>query len=231
MSSAILARPSYMPKCWPLPSSCVLYLEGQQDPQSSTIRDLSGYGNHGTITGCTWTRTGQGLWYQNYAGGDDSIRITDAANLDIVNAITLEAWVKPGLADTEQYLIAKGDRGVAVNYILSITASNYLAFEFYTAPTWYTDADNTTLLSVGAWYHLMATYDKTNVKLYVNGALKRTIARTPVLTVNALDLYIGREESAGGTFFTGDMDLYRIYNQALPQMADHYSQERYLFGV
>jgi len=33
-------------------SSCVLYLEGQQDPQSSTIRDLSGKGNHGTIAGC-----------------------------------------------------------------------------------------------------------------------------------------------------------------------------------
>ncbi|KKK77854.1 hypothetical protein LCGC14_2849430, partial [marine sediment metagenome] len=44
-------------------ASCVLWLLGQDDAYSTTIRDRSGQGNHGTINDATWARTGQGLWY------------------------------------------------------------------------------------------------------------------------------------------------------------------------
>jgi len=41
---------------WEPPASCVLWLPGQDDAPSTTIRDRSGFGNHGTITGATWER-------------------------------------------------------------------------------------------------------------------------------------------------------------------------------
>jgi len=214
-------------------NNCVLWLPGQDDPQSATIRDRSGLNNHGTITGATWAKIGAGLWALNLDGIDDGVEIVDAASLDIVDAITIGGWAKPGLANTEQYWIAKGDRGVAMNYVVSITATNYFAFEFYTTPTWYTDADDTTPLSVGTWYNLMATYDKVNVKLYINGELKKTIPRITVLTANALSLFIGREGSAAGTFFKGIQVLNIITNQAISGavIANKFNQERHLFGI
>jgi hypothetical protein len=88
-----LPRPSYKPKWWPTPSSCVLYLEGQQDAQSAKIRDLSGYGNHGTITGTTWVRLPSGLWVTNHDNVDDVISCGTMGGQ--INApLTCLAWIK-----------------------------------------------------------------------------------------------------------------------------------------
>jgi len=194
---------------------CVLYVPlwhptlGSQ-VSGSTFQSKDKIGHICTVTGALWTPQGR-----TFDGFDDSIEVSDTPSLDIIDAITIGGWVKPGLANTEQYWIAKGDRGIAINYVASITATNYFAFEFYTTPTWYTNADDTTPLVVGTWYHLVATYDKVNVKLYIQGVLAKTIPRTPVLTANALSLFIGREGSAGGTFFTGTQGEVLAYNRAL----------------
>ena len=74
-------------------TSCVLWLPGQDDAYSVTIRDRLGKGNHGTIYGALWKRNSQGLWYLDL-DGDDYVTITDAPSFNITTALTVITWVK-----------------------------------------------------------------------------------------------------------------------------------------
>ena len=76
-------------------ASTVLWLPGQTDAYSSTIKDWSGNANHGTISGATWTRLPRGLWCLTFDGVDDIVTITDAASLQsiFVAGGTIAMWV------------------------------------------------------------------------------------------------------------------------------------------
>lgn len=67
---------------------------------------------------------------------------------------------------------------------------------------------NTEAISLGSWYHLVVTYDATNVRIYINGALNRTIASSAPAT-NASDLVIGNKVASNG--LNGKIDNVRIY--------------------
>ncbi len=60
----------------------ILWLPGQDDPQSAVIRDRSGNGNDGTIVGATWKQTSKGLWYLDFDALDDHILIPKGASID-----------------------------------------------------------------------------------------------------------------------------------------------------
>lgn len=69
-------------------------------------------------------------------------------------------------------------------------------------------------MSTNAWSHLALTYDGTNMRLYVNGALVATRAQTgPIATSNA-PLRIGGN-AVWGEWFAGQIDEARVYNRAL----------------
>jgi hypothetical protein len=53
------------------------------------------------------------------------------------------------------------------------------------------------------------------MRVYVNGALVRTVARTGAILASTGVLHIGGNQVWGGEFFQGLMDDVRIYNRAL----------------
>jgi hypothetical protein len=67
------------------------------------------------------------------------------------------------------------------------------------------------------WYTLVFTYDGTNAKYFVNGALVSTVANSAVtFNANTHDLFIGKNEaSLFPYYFTGVIDEVRIYNKAI----------------
>jgi hypothetical protein len=62
---------------------------------------------------------------------------------------------------------------------------------------------------------LAVTYDGTNMRLYVNGALVRSVLRSGAILSSAGALHIGGNEVWGGEFYAGLIDEVRIYNRAL----------------
>ena len=60
-----------------------------------TVTDLSGMGNHGTISGATWTSAGRYGSALSFDGVSNWVTVEDSPSLDLTNGMTLEAWVRP----------------------------------------------------------------------------------------------------------------------------------------
>lgn len=72
-----------------------------------------------------------------------------------------------------------------------------------------------TALNVSQWYNIGATYDGSNLKLYLNGVLVKTQAKTGAITADASLLTIGKNPSANNNYFKGKIDEVRVFNSAL----------------
>ena len=60
----------------------------------TTVADISGRGNAGTLSNATWT-TGENGTGLSFNGTNAWVTIPDAASLRLTQGMTLEAWVRP----------------------------------------------------------------------------------------------------------------------------------------
>src|SRR5690606_23105053 len=68
-------------------------------------------------------------------------------------------------------------------------------------------------LPINQWSHISATYDGTNLSIYINGVLDISAAKT-VPPTNSLDLTIG-QRGDGQYYFNGNIDEVRIWQSSL----------------
>lgn len=74
-------------------------------------------------------------------------------------------------------------------------------------------AGGTAILPTNAWTHLAATYDGSNLRIYVNGVEAGITPVTGPMVTSTLPLRIGGN-ALWGEFFRGVIDEVRIYNRA-----------------
>jgi hypothetical protein len=72
-----------------------------------------------------------------------------------------------------------------------------------------------TVLNVSQWYNVGATYDGSNLKLYLNGNLVISQAVSGAIAADASLLTLGRNPIASNKFFKGKMDEVRVFNSAI----------------
>ncbi len=79
------------------------------------------------------------------------------------------------------------------------------------------NAFDTLTIEADVWSHLVITVDSPNYKIYINGNIVKTGARTSNLTSNAgwNGTVIGSNRVANGNYFKGYLDNLRIYNRVL----------------
>ena len=88
---------------------------------------------------------------------------------------------------------------------------------------------STAALNTNQWYHIVGTYDATNIKIYVNGALIDTTAaaaRVPAGQTMTWGYDQFFSASTGESRIDGDMDELAYYPSALTvtQILDHYTK-------
>jgi fibronectin type 3 domain-containing protein len=189
----------------------------------TTVTDLSGNGNNGTIVGATWTTAGKYGNALSFNGSSSRVDIPDSSSLDLTTAMTLEAWVKPAVAPNGwKDIVYKGND----MYYLEASSNGPGS-----PPGGKTPAAGGTfggsnanvfapsVLSVGAWTHLAVTYDGSSLKIYVNGTLASTQAKTGAISTSANPLQIGGDSFWSQQFFNGSIDEVRVYNTALTAAA------------
>jgi len=154
--------------------------------------------------------------------------VHDNASLDITSAITLEAWINSTDKDQYHHIISKNKSANANYAMLTEITTGYLGFELLGGEFKKTDYN----VMDGNWNHVVATYDETNLKFYVNGALDETIAYTSAIPTNSVDVYIGARPE-GVQLYEADIALPRIYNRALTatEVARNYNADKSKFGL
>jgi hypothetical protein len=228
MTLTSLARPSYMPKYKP-DASCVLYLEGQQDPLSGTIKDLSGYGNHGTITGATWERLPSGLWVNNFDGADDNIIVANNDSLNATGAFTVMTWWKPETIADWDVILSKGNSadGGASAYRLLLHSTPLVRFSINNADSPWATFTNS------VWQFVVGVYDLSNIYIAVNNVWSAGGPYALPILTNANPLGIGKYAD-GGQFTpqkTWGVRIFKDIAFSATQIAGIFNQERHLFGV
>lgn len=214
--------------------ACVLYLEGQQDPQSATIRDLSGYNNHGTITGATWVRLPSGLWVQSFDGTDDEVT-GSFSPCSGLSAFWVGLWFKFTATIIDMTMYSEKIAGGAT--MLQLYASGGVAGK---PIFWYSDNDSPTILiepginfNDGKWHFYEGARRATNSwEMLVDGVSRGTSSgNSGTLATNRTA--IGRKAETAGTFFAGDVGIVRAINRNVPAAEGNQIrlQERHLFGV
>ena len=143
-------------------------------------------------------------------------------SLDITDAITIAAWVKPGKVGT-QYLVKKAINDATDGYELSLSNPGKAFFRLNQGWT----AAATAIASTrrrryptdgNTWMHVAATYDGSTMRIYVDGVeevpVLGPVAGPASIVANSLSLAIGAE-SNGGSPFQGAIDDVYLYGRAL----------------
>jgi hypothetical protein len=141
--------------------------------------------------------------------GKSWAEVHDNASLDI-GEITLECWINSTDKDQYHHILSKNKSGNTSYAILTEITTGYLGFEAVSGEFKKTDYN----VMDGNWNHIVVTYDETNLKFYINGALDETIAYTSTIPNNDVDLHIGARPD-GVQLFESDIAQPRIYNRAL----------------
>lgn len=188
------------------------FLEGT----GAVANDASGERNTATLfNGASWSTGmyGTGLTLD---GVDDFAAIADASSLDLGSTGTVEAWVRLDTVNRWNAVIAKGstNNDAAHNYAIEIDQGNRVHCLIGNG-TALNIATSTTRLSAQQFYHLACTWDSLQLRLYINGALNRSVAQTLTPAANTSPLFVGQY---GGSVdrLDGVIDEVRIYNIALP---------------
>lgn len=216
-------RPSYMPKYVPKAGDgCVLYLEGQQDPQSATIRDLSGYNNHGTITGATWTRLSSGLWVNSFIT-DDFIDCGGNASLNL-QVFTFMGWLYT-TSGADQCILSGGVNGGSNFGLLKLSTPSLRFDDFWVAAPISYNVEYR-----NKWHQVGIHRDAANnASIVYDGTLQSTGVYAGVFGFS--NLLLGKRADA--LELDGKLALWKGFNRALSatEIAGIFQSERHLFQV
>jgi hypothetical protein len=174
----------------------------------TTVGDASGQNNTGTALNTTWTtgRYGRGLAFN---GSNSWVTVNDSASLNLVNRLTLEAWVFPTVNAGWRTIMLK-ELDEIYGLYSSSAAGPWVGMNTGT----YQELASSTLLPVNTWSHVAATWDGATQRLYVNGVQVASRAAAGTLLTTSNPLRIGGNAN-WGEYFAGTIDEVRVYNRAL----------------
>ena len=202
-----------------------------EEGSGAVLVDGSSFSNDANLTGSpTWAAGRVGTYSLDLNGTSQYAEVPDGASLDITNQITLAAWIKPETFSADpQGLINKAINGTGAagtdgfELTLSSTGSTWPQKVFFrinqatSGDTYRVNSTTSYPIDGSTWMHVAATFDGTDLKLYINGQLEGTVpAAGQTIAANSLPLTLGAQDGATpGRFYMGWMDDARVYNRAL----------------
>jgi hypothetical protein len=195
--------------------------------------------NNGTYSGAV-TQATAGLIF---GGADASATFNSGATVNGTATVPFNASLNPSTFSVEfwadpltttvggQYVVALQDRNVAGRRGYAIQFDNITSYSWD-----FTIGTNATLFAsissppprvkAGNLYHVIASYDGTTARLYVNGILVNSLATSYQPATNGGDLTIASRN--GNNYTRAVLDDVALYNYALSpaQVANHYALGR-----
>lgn len=203
----------------------VWHLGEKASTSAQGFTDGSPNGNHGTGVLLNTSSSVPGMQgnatYFNgtvVSGTAQSITtLNNSASLHPTGQLSIEFWVKANTQAQFKRLVSKAftssaypwneydvEQGVQANtltFAISIGGQGkYLS--------------NTTPMAIGQWYHITATYDQANMRIYLNGALDGAMGQTGSINDFSRPVTLGKYEHDAASNFNGTLDEVRISNTA-----------------
>jgi hypothetical protein len=191
---------------------------GFEEGKGEDVADLSGSKNDGVIKGqAEWDqgKIGGGLAFAR--DGKAYVEIANSDSLGITDEITISAWIKPseiyvGDVWQERNCIVAKVRA----YYMDISSNGTLASYLYgVQPEEWLEGETDLTRFLDTWVHVATVYDGKEHKLYVNGSLDASVAKSGAITVNADNLTIGWVDN--NRYFDGIIDEVRIWSRGLTE--------------
>lgn len=192
------------------------------EDRGSTAFDQGPGGHHGSVLGAQFQANGvNGTPYLHFDGVDDRV------DLGVINpssnALTLACWFKPdsfGVTDGRLISRASAVDDSANLWMLSTiqSGSNFrLRGRVRTGNATATVIASSGNLALDTWMHAALVYDGAQMRLYLDGVLVGSLAKTGTLnTSTTVGVAIGNQPTGAGLRpFHGCIDEVRIYSRAL----------------
>ena len=195
----------------------------------TTWKDLSGNNNNGTLTnGPTFSNSSRGTIV--FDGTDDNIQLGNASNFVSANGITVNCWVKTNVTEVYKKIfvtVTTGTQSITGVYF-SLGPSPY---NYYFGINGVQQATSTSNLSTTQYNNICGTYDKSNIKLYLNGVLLATTAYTTSISTSGIGRISGYDN--GSEIWDGNISSVMIYNRALTatEVLQNYNATKSRFGL
>lgn len=167
--------------------------------------------NHGSLNGCTWV-DGKINKCLQFNGTTDFVNYPTNGFPFGNSPRTLEAWFR----QTHDY----GSWSFWFSY-----GKNSIKNAYWTQMAWSADYMGIDAHSYGGhyvapynlneWYHLVYTFDGSDMRIYLNSDLKKTFDWSEINTISSSMHYIGKSDL--GYFHPGLLDEIRFYDKALNQ--------------
>lgn len=194
----------------------------------TTAYDRSGNGNNGTLYNSpTWVdgKFGKAL---SFDGSNDYVETPIVSNT--LTDFTMEAWVKASIVPGDRRIVMGSGWsyhdwyiGINLGSSTGAPARKWLFWVAGNSQIAYLAAPDE--IVAGEWYYLVATYQGTTGKFYINGNYIGSFTFTRTTDTNPFR--IGRSNS--GEYFNGLVDEVRVYNRALTseEISDLYQNYGY----
>ena len=189
----------------------------------TAVHDESVYGNDGTLAGGIWTMGVSG-YAIHFDGIADYIEIADSPSLDITEELTISCWFKVDKLNVQHSIISK-DWNL---YRILVVSDNAVVLNLNLEGEGFVHVKSSPgiINSTDKWYYVAATYDKHEMRIYVDGKLAGSEAHTGAIIPNDYPLRIGAYSDV--EFFSGVIDEVAIYSRALKpdEIKAHYNAKR-----
>ncbi|MDE0301416.1 MAG: LamG domain-containing protein [Candidatus Poribacteria bacterium] len=181
----------------------------------NTLADASGMGNNGDLGSAQRVDNGRFGKAIRFANNTDKASVPGSESLTFEGDLTVAAWIHPEALSTGDTWPEFENRVIYSNQLNLDVLHAKGRFEIKNPDAWIGTPAAGGDLAVGAWHHILGTYD-ANAQLsshYVNGELVGTAA-PPAIQVAQSTLHFGH---MGIQCMVGSLDDVRLYERAFSE--------------
>lgn len=170
-----------------------------------------------------------------FGGGSEKVSCGNSSSVQLSGTqITLEAWIYPTswVGVNQGHIINKefnGGLGSDYGYMVRCGDNGKINFNLGNG-NWNELTTTTTPLVLNAWQHVAATYDGSEMKVYVDGNLIQSQSTSISFSAPNNDLTIGSWAGGLGSTFDGKIDEARVWSVAKTQSEIQASMNSCLTG-
>jgi hypothetical protein len=185
----------------------------------TTVKDLSMYGNNGTVVGgenISWVANGKYNGAFKFTGKKNYIQLSSTGQPVINTDFTLSYWTKIYKTGTYQTLDYNKDSGNKM-FSTNINPNGSISIQVFNASSTGTTYTTPIILSkLDNWYYVTITMqNNTLLNIYVNGVLSYNVIMPENSTKVGTPVWFIGSSRGTGNYLNGSLDNIMIFNRTL----------------